>query len=49
MIKIVNEETGKEVMKIKDNGDMVVEGNITIESDAQVTEAFEKAKKKEEE
>lgn len=47
MIKLINEETGKSVLTIQDNGDLVAE-NVKITSDQAVTEAFEKAKVKEE-
>lgn len=47
MLKIVNEETGKDVLTIKDNGETVINGKVT-EAEADVKEAFEKAKEKEE-
>lgn len=45
MIRVINEETGKEVLTIKDNGDTVVDGKVT-ESEIELTEAFKRAQEK---
>ena len=48
MIKIINEETGKEAFTIKDNGDIVVDGTVKVTEEKDVKEALEKANEKEE-
>lgn len=47
MLKLINEQTGKEVLTIKDNGDLSVEERI-VKLESELQEAFEKAKKVEE-
>lgn len=44
MIKLINEETGKESIVIKDNGDVTLSGSHVVLNESQVKEALDKAK-----
>ena len=46
MLRIVNQETGKEAFVINDNGDILINGKVEA-SEEKIAEALNEAKKKE--
>jgi hypothetical protein len=46
LLRIVNQETGKEAFVVNDNGDILINGKVEV-SEEKIAEALNEAKKKE--